>query len=172
ALAPLAALLPAGFDPRLARGRTVAAAAGVWGNAGLGDLAVELGLGAAPGVPASRRERRTEVAYCRSPPPEERSAGGDHVGLVIARSGEGDAIALAVSEQPGIEVIEQPSFWEVRAPRRLVIRYDELSERLGYEIDAYGIQRELSTHYGRLVAGDDALMLFADPTEALAPLLA
>jgi hypothetical protein len=25
----------------------------------------------------------------------------------------------------------------------------------------------MSTHYGRMVAGDDALMLFADPTEAM-----
>ena len=36
-----------------------------------------------------------------------------------------------------------------------------------YPIDAYSIQREMSTHYGRMVATDDALMLFSDPTEAM-----
>ena len=50
---------------------------------------------------------------------------------------------------------------------RLVIPYDEVSEELGYEIDAYSIQHEMSTHYGRMVATDDALMLFSDPTEAM-----
>jgi propane monooxygenase coupling protein len=50
---------------------------------------------------------------------------------------------------------------------RLVIDYDEVSEALGYEIDAYSIQHEMSTHYGRMVATDDALMLFSDPTEAM-----
>jgi hypothetical protein len=48
-----------------------------------------------------------------------------------------------------------------------VIPYDEVSEQLGYEIDAYSIQHEMSTHYGRMVAGDEALMLFSDPTEAM-----
>ena len=47
----------------------------------------------------------------------------------------------------------------------------EVSEELGYEIDAYSIQHEMSTHYGRMVATDDALMLFADPTEAMEHLL-
>jgi MmoB/DmpM family len=54
-----------------------------------------------------------------------------------------------------------------RSADRLVIPYDEISEELGYEIDAYSIQREMSTHYGRMVASDDALMLFSDPTEAM-----
>ena len=52
-----------------------------------------------------------------------------------------------------------------------MIPYDEVSEELGYEIDAYSIQHEMSTHYGRMVATDDALMLFSDPTEAMQYLL-
>ena len=62
---------------------------------------------------------------------------------------------------------EQPSFWDVRARHRLVINYDEVSEELGYEIDGYAIQHEMSTHYGRMIATDDALMLFSDPTEVM-----
>jgi propane monooxygenase coupling protein len=94
---------------------------------------------------------------------------GDHVGIVMAKSAEGDAVARLFAGRA--EVIEQPAFWEIRAPHRLVVPYDEVSEELGYEIDAYSIQHEMSTHYGRMVATDDALMLFADPTEAMEHLL-
>ena len=62
--------------------------------------------------------------------------------------------------------------YDVRAKDRLVIDYDEVSEELGFEIDAYTIQHEMSTHYGRMVATDDALMLFSDPTEAMQYLMA
>ena len=103
--------------------------------------------------------------------PREPSTDGSHdqVGIVMAKSAEGDAVARFFGGRA--EVIEQPSFWEIRAPHRLVIPYAEVSEELGYEIDAYSIQHEMSTYYGRMVATDDALMLFADPTEAMEHLL-
>ncbi len=47
------------------------------------------------------------------------------------------------------------------------ISSDDVSEQLGYEIDAYSIQHEMSTHYGRVVTADGASMLFSDPTEAM-----
>ncbi len=72
----------------------------------------------------------------------------------------------------GIEVIEQPAFWDIRSRGRLSISYGEVSEQLGYEIDAYSIQHEMSTHDGRMFATDDALMLFSDPTEAMQYLMA
>ena len=108
----------------------------------------------------------------RTPTPRsEPSTDGshDHVGIVMAKSAEGDAVARFFAGRA--EVIEQPAFWEIRSEHRLVIPYDEVSEELGYEIDAYSIQHEMSTHYGRMVATDDALMLFADPTEAMEHLL-
>jgi NAD(P)H-flavin reductase/ferredoxin len=94
-------------------------------------------------------------------------AGYDYVGIVMAKSAEGDAVAEVLGRRDGIEVIEQPAFWDVRARERLSIPYEEVSEALGYPIDAYSIQHEMSTHYGRMVATDDALMLFSDPTEAM-----
>jgi len=42
-----------------------------------------------------------------------------------------------------------------------------VGEELGFDIDGYAIQHEMSTHYGRLVTTDDALMLFSDPVEAM-----
>ena len=91
----------------------------------------------------------------------------DYVGIVMAKSAEGDAVADALAELEGIEIIEQPSFWDIRAKDRLVINFDDVSEELGFDINPYAIQHEMSTHYGRLVVTDDALMLFSDPTEAM-----
>ena len=91
----------------------------------------------------------------------------DWVGIVMAKSAEGDAVADVLRGREGIEIIEQPSFWEIKAKDRLVIDFDEVGEELGFEVDGYAIQHEMSTHYGRLVATDDALMLFSDPIEAM-----
>jgi NAD(P)H-flavin reductase/ferredoxin len=95
----------------------------------------------------------------------------DFVGIVMAKSAEGDAVARFLTPREGVQVIEQPSFWDIRARDRLIIPYDQISDELGYEIDAYSIQHEMSTHYGRMVATDDSLMLFSDPTEAMEHLL-
>jgi propane monooxygenase coupling protein len=95
----------------------------------------------------------------------------DYVGIIMAKSAEGDAVADIMRREEGVEIIEQPSFWEVRAKDRLVIDFDRVSEQLGFDIDAYAIQHEMSTHYGRLVTTDDALMLFSDPIEAMEHLM-
>ncbi len=91
----------------------------------------------------------------------------DWVGIVMAKSAEGDGVAHVLGQREGVEVIEQPSFWEIKARDRLVIDFDEVGEELGFEIDGYAIQHEMSTHYGRLITTDDALMLFSDPLEAM-----
>ena len=124
----------------------------------------ETAAGARPGAPAH------PVA---PPPPEDRvrTAPPTTSGIVMAKSAEGDAVAEILSARDGIEVIEQPAFWDIRARDRLVIPYEEVCEELGYEIDAYSIQHEMSTHYGRMVATDDALMLFSDPLEAMEHLM-
>jgi ferredoxin-NADP reductase/ferredoxin len=126
----------------------------------------ESARGRADGVNGVTGQRAASVRAQR-----EASADGsdDHVGIVMAKSAEGDAVARFFAGRA--EVIEQPAFWEIRAAHRLVIPYADVSEELGYEIDAYSIQHEMSTHYGRMVATDDALLLFADPTEAMEHLL-
>jgi ferredoxin-NADP reductase/ferredoxin len=116
---------------------------------------------------ARRGGRRAAPAGPRREPSADGSH--DHVGIVMAKSAEGDAVARFFAGRA--EVIEQPAFWEIRAAHRLVIPYADVSEELGYDIDAYSIQHEMSTHYGRMVATDDALMLFSDPTEAMEHLL-
>jgi hypothetical protein len=91
----------------------------------------------------------------------------DYVGIVMSKSAEGDAVAASVRGTPGVEVLESPSFWDIRGKDRLVINFDEVSAILGEEVDPYSIQREMSTTYGRQVNTDDAMMLFSDPLEAM-----
>ena len=87
----------------------------------------------------------------------------DYVGIVMSKSVEGDAVARMLRGREGIDITENASLWDIRSRERLVINFEELSEMLGFDVDPYAIQYEMSTHYGRLVATDEALMLFSDP---------
>jgi NAD(P)H-flavin reductase/ferredoxin len=172
AAAALAPLAPPGIDPERALAAVTAYA----------DELLEETSAAPTPVAARRRVRSTRpkrnsgrhsprISRSLSTKPPEGGAEGegtyDFVGIVMAKSAEGDAVAAILGEREDIEVIEQQAFWDIRARDRLVIPYDDVSEQLGYEIDAYSIQHEMSTHYGRMVAADDALMLFSDPSEAM-----
>jgi NAD(P)H-flavin reductase/ferredoxin len=196
AMAALTRMVPAiGLDTDHAVKRARAYAGEMLAEAGLPELCGLVDYEPPPAPAASSRPARPSVTSSRpaapSRPPtptpteagwpaskpvrtpgrKEDSATYDFVGIVMAKSAEGDAVARFLAGRDGVEVIEQPSFWDVRARDRLVIPYDQISEELGYEIDAYSIQHEMSTHYGRMVATDDSLMLFSDPTEAMEHLL-
>jgi len=149
------------------------------------EVLVEAGLaegGPAMAPSAPKRRVRTRAAGRGAATASSGSGSGsgsgassgeyDYVGIVMAKSAEGDAVAAILGRREDVEVIEQPAFWDIRCEGRLVIGYEEVSEQLGYEIDAYSIQHEMSTHYGRMVATDEALMLFSDPTEAMQYLMA
>ena len=65
----------------------------------------------AVGEAASVRDRRRPSLHRRLP---------RLVGIVMAKSAEGDAVARFFVARDGVEVIEQPAFWEIRASDRLV----------------------------------------------------
>lgn len=91
----------------------------------------------------------------------------DYVGVVMSKSAEGAAVADSVRDVEGVEVIEGAAFYDIRAKDRLIIDFDTVSEILGDEVDAFSIQHEMSTTYGRQVTTDDQMMLFSDPLEAM-----
>lgn len=95
----------------------------------------------------------------------------DYVGVVMAKSAEGDAVADVMRRIEGVEIIEQPSFWEIRAEHRMTISFEAVSEELGFEVDGSDLQREMSTNYGRMINTDDALLMFSDPVEAMEHLM-
>jgi propane monooxygenase coupling protein len=183
ALAPLAESLGVDVERATARVRAYAGAmldeAGLPELCGLVDHTPEQHTVADPQRAPARVRSRPDGPASRSdgrghPASSPTAAGGgsfDYVGIVMAKSAEGDAVAAFMGRRDGVEVREQPAFWDIRARDRLVIPYRAVSEEVGYELDAYSIQHEMSTHYGRMVATDDALMLFSDPTEAMEHLL-
>jgi hypothetical protein len=91
----------------------------------------------------------------------------DYVGITIARSVEGDALAEAMADVEGIEIVPQHSYWEIKARERLRLDFDFLSEATGLDVDSELIQVLMSTYYGRIVNTDDAILLFHDPIEAM-----
>jgi hypothetical protein len=162
AVSALAPLLPAGTDVSAVR-QYVA------------DLLAEAGLSedVQRQRPRTTGPRRRRVRPRRAARATVAKVDGayDYVGIVMAKSAEGDAVAEILGRRDDVVVHEQPAFWDIRAEDRLVIPYEDVSEELGYDIDAYSIQHEMSTHYGRMVATDEALMLFSDPTEAMEHLM-
>jgi NAD(P)H-flavin reductase/ferredoxin len=161
AVSALAPLLPAGTDVSAVRQY----GADLLAEAGLSrDSEQERPPSAAP---ARRRRRVEKLRPARAAPAAKVDGAYDYVGIVMAKSAEGDAVAGILGRRDDVVVHEQPAFWDIRAQDRLVIPYEDVSEELGYDIDAYSIQHEMSTHYGRMVATDEALMLFSDPTEAM-----
>jgi NAD(P)H-flavin reductase/ferredoxin len=186
ALAPVAESI--GIDPVRASERLSSYAGKLLADAGLPECCEVVGYEPPPEVladasvaalPSSSAHPARAPRSSSSPPSSSSSSSSsgsttgtyDYVGIVMAKSAEGDAVARCLAARDGVEVHEQASFWDIRAQDRLVISYDEVTRAVGYEIDAYSIQHEMSTHYGRMVATDDALMLFSDPTEAMEHLL-
>jgi propane monooxygenase coupling protein len=100
-----------------------------------------------------------------SEPAEERAF--DYVGIAIARSVEGDALADAMRLVEGVEVVPQHTYWEIKARERMRMDFEQLSEETGLDVDSELIQVLMSTYYGRIVNTDDAILLFHDPIEAM-----
>jgi propane monooxygenase coupling protein len=91
----------------------------------------------------------------------------DYVGITIARSVEGDALAEAMADVEGVELVPQHSYWEIKARERLRLDFDFLTDATGLDVDSELIQVLMSTYYGRIVNTDDAILLFHDPIEAM-----
>jgi len=91
----------------------------------------------------------------------------DYVGIALARSVEGDALVEAMADVEGVEIVPQPSYWEIKAHGRLRLDFEELSEATGLDVDSELIQVLMSTYYGRIVNTDEAILLFHDPLEAM-----
>lgn len=91
----------------------------------------------------------------------------DYVGITIARSVEGDALAEAMRNVDGVDVVPQQTYWEIKARQRMRMDFDQLSEETGLDVDSELIQVLMSTYYGRIVNTDDAILLFHDPIEAM-----
>src|SRR5215208_7746145 len=92
----------------------------------------------------------------------------DKVGVTLSQSVEGNVIAEIMGEKEGVEVTHFPAMIRIDADNRLEFDLAEIEERLGDvdEYTAYDFQIEMATHYGRMVADDEKVVLYANPEDA------
>lgn len=89
-------------------------------------------------------------------------------GVAVQKGPAGHAIVEALQDVPGVEIVEEDTFFDIRGPGKLVIDFEEVSDILGHEVSGPDIQVEFATIYGRIIATEEALVLFSDFEEAMA----
>ena len=99
---------------------------------------------------------------------KEDHTASNRVGVTLSQSVEGNVIAEIMEEKEGVEVTHFPAMIRIDADNKLVFDLAEIEERLGDvdEYTAYDFQIEMATHYGRMVAGDENVVLYANPEDA------
>ena len=92
----------------------------------------------------------------------------NRVGVTLSQSVEGNVIAEVMEEKEGVEVSHYPAMIRIDADNKLVFDLAEIQEALGDsdEFTSYDFQIEMATHYGRMVADDETVTLFANPEDA------
>ncbi len=99
---------------------------------------------------------------------ESDQTASNKVGVTLSQSVEGNVIAEIMEEKEGVEVTHFPAMIRIDADDKLVFDLAEIEEALGDvdEYTAYDFQIEMATHYGRMIADDEAVTLFANPEDA------
>jgi propane monooxygenase coupling protein len=107
-------------------------------------------------------EQQSEERY------QSDQSASNRVGVTLSQSVEGNVIAEVMEEKEGIEVTHFPAMIRIDADDKLVFDLVEIQEALGDsdEFSAYDFQIEMATHYGRMVADDETVTLFANPEDA------
>ena len=99
-------------------------------------------------------------------PLEFRRESSHRCGVTLMDNQVGHAVAAAMQGKPGVTVTYLPSMIRVDADKRVEFDFDELTQATGEEFDQNAFEEIMSTHYGRMVALDDRMVLFADPEDA------
>ena len=87
-------------------------------------------------------------------------------GVTLMNNQIGHTVADAMRDKPNVTVRELPSMIRVDAIGKVEFDFDELSRAVGEEFDQNAFEEIMSTHYGRMVALDDRMVLFANPEDA------
>jgi propane monooxygenase coupling protein len=110
----------------------------------------------------SEEEQQSEERY------QSDKSASNKVGVTLSQSVEGNVIAEVMEEKEGVEITHFPAMIRIDADDKLVFDLAEIQEALGDsdEFTAYDFQIEMATHYGRMVADDETVTLFANPEDA------
>jgi propane monooxygenase coupling protein len=107
-------------------------------------------------------EQQSEERY------QSDQSASNRVGVTLSQSVEGNVIAEVMEEKEGVEVTHYPAMIRIDADNKLVFDLAEIQEAVGDsdEFTSYDFQIEMATHYGRMVADDETVTLFANPEDA------
>jgi propane monooxygenase coupling protein len=87
-------------------------------------------------------------------------------GVTLMNNQIGHTVAEVMATKPNVTVRQLPSMIRVDATGKVEFDFDELSDAVGEEFDQNAFEEIMSTHYGRMVALDDRMVLFANPEDA------
>ena len=87
-------------------------------------------------------------------------------GVTLMNNQIGHLVADVMRAKPNVEVRELPSMIRVDAKGQIEFDFDEITDAVGEEFDQNAFEEIMSTHYGRMVAEDDRMILFANPEDA------
>jgi propane monooxygenase coupling protein len=91
----------------------------------------------------------------------------NRAGITLMNNQVGFVVAKVMDGKPGITVRDLPSMIRVDGLGKIDFDFAEIAEALGW--DEFGnddFEEIMSTHYGRMVALDDRVLLFANPEDA------
>src|SRR3954471_21556196 len=90
----------------------------------------------------------------------------DRCGATLMNNQVGHTVAEAMRDKPNVTITYLPSMIRVDAEGKVEFDFDELTDAVGEEFDQNQFEEIMSTHYGRMVALDDRMVLFANPEDA------
>jgi propane monooxygenase coupling protein len=91
----------------------------------------------------------------------------NRAGITLMNNQVGYVVARVMDGKPNVTVEDMPSMIRVDGEGKIEFDFAEIAEALGW--DDFGnddFEEIMSTHYGRMVALDDRVLLFANPEDA------
>jgi propane monooxygenase coupling protein len=91
----------------------------------------------------------------------------NRAGITLMNNQVGYVVAQVMEGKPDVTVEDLPSMIRVDGATKIEFDFAEIAEALGW--DDFGnddFEEIMSTHYGRMVALDDRVLLFANPEDA------
>jgi propane monooxygenase coupling protein len=91
----------------------------------------------------------------------------NRAGITLMNNQVGYVVAQVMDGKPNVTVSDLPSMIRVDGHDKIEFDFAEIADALGW--DDFGnddFEEIMSTHYGRMVALDDRVLLFANPEDA------
>ena len=98
---------------------------------------------------------------------EANPTSSNRAGVTLMNNQVGYVVAKVMDEKPGVTIEDLPSMIRVDGEGKIEFEFAEIAEALGW--DDFGnddFEEIMSTHYGRMIALDDRVLLFANPEDA------